>query len=143
LIERQIDVNFDVTQSRFAIFFAHGLTIEETNGSNGNDANVSDSLLADGEHQLAVDNRETLKPSRQVTFDILANGEVSIAGQNVVKTEIIKEKESLGETLQDHSKAKSEHVSLSLAKLQTLVRSLEITTDIDVWVSWLEKSSGE
>jgi hypothetical protein len=126
-----VDVNFDATQSRFAVFFENG----PGEGSLTNEIKLSD-ILSNGEESSP---KHTLCSSGNVTFDVLANGDISIIGQNVIPAldPVKKESETSpkGPQKQDTENMRADEVAVE--RLQRISKSLDITGDLDVWISWM------
>jgi hypothetical protein len=131
IFNRRVDVNFDATQSRFAVFFEQGA--EDRSQTNG--ISIS-SILTDGE---SISSTPTPSSSGNVTFDILANGDISVVGQNIVPSLDFVKKES--ETSpKEPKKQESENMQVDEAaveRLQMVSKSLDIAGDLNVWIVWM------
>ena len=135
-----MDVNFDATQGRFAIFFEKGRpNAIHSNGVDSNESIDLSILLENGDKSNARDTKPILPSYGHVTFDIMANGDISIVGQNVVKP-LDSTNKGVDNPQQESEKEgdiKMEDAGVSLEKLQTVFRSLDISGDLDIWISWM------
>jgi hypothetical protein len=128
---RRVDVNFDATQSRFAVFFESG----PGEGSLTNGIKLSD-ILSNGEKSSP---KHTLSSSGNVAFDVLANGDISIIGQNVISTlgTVKKESETSPKEPQKQDTENMRADEVAVERLQRISKSLDITGDLNVWISWM------
>jgi hypothetical protein len=129
-------VNFDATQGRFAIFSAKGRPNPVRKGGVDSSESIDLSMiLENGDHTTASGAKSTSPSAGHVTFDILANGDISIVGQNIVKSADTTNKGI--DELHKEAEIKMEDASVAVEKVQTVARSLDISGDLDIWVSWM------
>jgi hypothetical protein len=115
---------FDVATGRFT-------TIYKKNPSFGVTANgISKSKPVHG----IVDESADVAPSHEVTFDIGLNGDIAIASQDLFDSS--RQSEGKDTTAGD---IKMEEDSSSQEKMKTIAKSLDITGDLDIWISWLSE----
>jgi hypothetical protein len=96
-------------------------------------------ILENGDEHTPFGAKAISPSSGHVTFDILANGEISIVGQNIVKAvdAINRGTDNPHHESQREVDIKMEDATLALEKLHTLARSLDISGDLDMWIAWM------
>ena len=133
-------MNFDATQGRFAIFSAKERPNPVRKGGINSSESIDLSMILENRDQPNGSGAKSITPSAgHVTFDILANGDISIIGQNIIKSADSTNKDS--DELRKESEIKLEDASVPIEKVQTMARSLDISGDLDIWVSWMSSWS--
>lgn len=128
-VQRTVDVNFDATHGRFAITFSKIADTKSVINGFGGVARLAQ-VVENGDAAFSAGKE---KPSRQITFDVLPNGDISVVGQDIIDLDT-SEKASEGSkdvTMEDGNVPE---------KLQTFGKVLDITGDIDMFVSWIDSN---
>jgi hypothetical protein len=129
-----LDVKFDANLCRFGIFFPRKPSASLNGHTKQHELSLLELLESEGEGprdststgSKPVQSNGAWNPSRQVSFDVLLNGDISISNENVFLAEIAPSPNGV-----DDDKR--------LEFSRKLARSLDIAGDLDIWVEWIDK----
>jgi hypothetical protein len=114
------DLVFDVATGRFTTTYKKNPSPEiATNG-------ISKSKLL---HGIIDDSIAEATPSNEITFEVGVNGDIVIIDQDLINLSQPNGKDTAGDIKMEDSSAQE--------KLNTIAKSLDITGDLDIWISWL------
>jgi hypothetical protein len=131
-----LDVKFDANSCRFGIFFPRKSPSILNGQIEHPELSLLELLESEGEGpqdsapvgSKSAQSNGAWNPSRQVSFDVLLNGNINISNESVFNTEIAPSQNGLEDKKLEFSRK--------------LSRSLDIAGDLDIWVEWIDKVSG-
>jgi hypothetical protein len=127
-VRRTVDVNFDVAHGRFAITFSKFDKMKAVTNGVGRVVRLAQAV----QNEDAVSSAGKELPTRQITFDVLQNGDINIVGQDIIELDMPEKSSELNKSdviMEDGN---------SSEKLKVFGKVLDITGDIDMFVSWID-----
>jgi hypothetical protein len=131
-----LDVKFDTNFCRFGVFFPQNSSASLNGQTEYPELTLVNLLESEGEGAQdsapiglnPAQSNGVFNSSRQVSFDVLLNGNISISNESVFNTDIVPAQNGVEDKELDFS--------------HKLARSLDIAGDLDIWVEWIDKVTG-